>query len=154
MNEFPRLHVVRSRSKKLTNTKAPAVAQVASRAARIRYIEGLAALAAIKDPEQLAQARRAGIPLNIDGFKKWKKLGSGALYETNRDLKIQLDEQCQRLQKLAKLSIKKTSRPATKRDEIRILRVRIFELERLLAARDIDFLSVVRRLRDAHRSNE
>lgn len=111
-------------------------------------------MAAIKDPEQLAKAKRAGIPLNIDGFKKWKKLGSGALYETNRDLKIQLDEQCQRLQKLAKLSIKESPRPASKRDEIRILRTRIFELELLLAARDVDFLSVARRLRDANRSNK
>ena len=87
----------------------------ASKAAHDRSIEGRSVLAAIKDPEQLAQAKSAGVPLAIDGFKK-EDLSSGAIYDI---LKAQLDEQCLRLQKLTKLFIQNPSRRATKRAEIK-----------------------------------
>lgn len=115
-----------------------------SAAAKARILEGLTRLKKITNSQDVQEAISEGVALNAAAFLKWKRVGSATLYRTNIDLSKRLKTEFIRIGRIPSGERLTTKKPKPKkRDEIKILRKKLNELEKLLEARDADVLDLL-----------
>jgi hypothetical protein len=92
---------VRAARTDLLKSRTPKVALERSQSARWRIQCGLRALLRIQTHAAAIKALKRGWPTNVDQFRKWKHVGTGALYTTHKELLPNIQQATERLDTLA-----------------------------------------------------
>jgi len=118
-------------------------------AARARFERGLDELRLIKNKKQYEEALRSGVRVSIKGFRERCKIGNTSMRETNGDLFVVLQALIKDIdQKFSDKPGKKAGRPpgSKQAEEVKLLKARIAELERLLEARTADTIKYLSKI--------
>jgi hypothetical protein len=133
---------VRAARTDLLESRTPEVALKRSRSARWRIQCGLRALRRIQTHDAAIKALERGWPANVDQFRKWKHVGTGALYTTHKELLPDIQQGTKRLDTLSQKQ--PTSGPNKIRDELAKAHAEIAALKQMLMAMAGDVLQMGR----------
>jgi len=120
--------------------------------ARQRIQEAILVLEGINNTSDLVKIESID-HLTVAGFLAWVRLGNDTLYKTNVDLLYYVKRELERVRNLRRASSGNSSQIAKKKNRFKRMEEKISELEALLAARNLDCLSLIRELESVRRTN-
>lgn len=150
MSNTVRLRLRRKSGEGRVDPRAPPIARKRAADARRRIKQGIALLKGVLHASDIRNLEGLQL-LTIDGFLRWQGVGNDTLYRTNRDLLDKVDKAVGSVRKLRRSASAGPKSPKAK-DERTRLKAKIVELEALLAARNMDCISMIRELESERRT--